>query len=87
MQMKRMSDFGSNKDGTINTDYCHHCYADGIIVERKISLEEKIAKNVALAHKFGMSRAKASKLAHLVLPQLKRWQKKKARKLESEERE
>ena len=87
MQMNRMSDFGSNKDGTINTDYCHQCYVDGIIIERNISLEEKIAKNVALAHKFGMSRAKASKLAHIVLPQLKRWQKKKAQKIEREERE
>ena len=83
--MKQMSDFGSNKDGSINTDYCHQCYEDGNIIERNISLEEKIAKNVALAHKFGMSRAQASKLAHMVLPQLKRWQKKKPAKKESRE--
>ena len=87
MQMKHMSDFGSNKDGSINTDYCYHCYEEGVFIDKKISLEEKIAKNVALAHKFGMSRAKASKLAQIVLPQLKRWQKKKAQKIESGEGE
>jgi len=80
MSMKRMSDFGSNQDGSINTDYCYHCYADGIFVDKNISLEEKIAKNIALAQKFGMSRIKASKLANSVLPQLKRWHKKKTLK-------
>ncbi|MFX0557892.1 zinc ribbon domain-containing protein [Maribacter sp. CXY002] len=39
-------DFGSNQDGTINTDYCHNCYVNGIFVDHGISLEEKIEKNI-----------------------------------------
>jgi len=37
-------DFGSNEDGTINTEYCHDCYIKGIFVERGVSLEEKIER-------------------------------------------
>lgn len=42
MPMYRLADFGSNEDGTINTDYCRSCYSRGIFVDRGMSLEEKI---------------------------------------------
>ena len=85
MHMKRMSDFGSNQDGSINTDYCQDCYNEGVFISKDISLEEKIAKNVALAQKFVLSRAKSSKLAQTVLPQLRRWNKKRKLKIKNED--
>jgi hypothetical protein len=44
-------DFGSNEDGTINTEYCHDCYVGGVFVERGVSLEEKIERNIPSAAK------------------------------------
>jgi hypothetical protein len=43
----KLADFGSNKDGIINTEYCRSCYSRGVFVDRGISLEEKIEKNIA----------------------------------------
>ena len=38
-------DFGSNKDGTINSDFCHNCYVHGEIVDHGVSLEKKVEKS------------------------------------------
>lgn len=73
MPMHHLSDFGTNEDGTVNTDYCHFCYLEGKFVDHGISLEEKIEKNIDKAHKMGMSREEATMMAHSTLPRLKRW--------------
>ncbi len=39
-------DFGTNKDGTINSEFCNNCYVAGEIVDHGISLEKKVEKNV-----------------------------------------
>lgn len=44
--MYHLIDFGSNEDGTINTEYCHDCYVGGIFVERGVPLEEKIERDM-----------------------------------------
>ena len=71
----QITGFGTYKDGSVNTDYCFECYQEGSFIEKKISLEQKIAQNIALAAKLGISRAKAIKELNLVLPNLKRWRK------------
>ncbi len=76
MSLKQFTDFGTYSDGSINTDYCYHCYQDGAFTDQNISLEEKIAKNIAVAQRLGISRAEAKKQAHVILPSLKRWRKK-----------
>jgi hypothetical protein len=73
MPMHHLSDFGSNQDGTVNTEYCHFCYLKGKFVDHGISLEEKIENNIDIAHKMGMSREEATIMAHETLPTLKRW--------------
>jgi len=40
-----------------------------------ISLEDKMAKNVKMAIKIGITKQKAEDLATSTLPKLKRWQK------------
>jgi hypothetical protein len=48
--MNHLTDFGYKKDGTINTDYCRSCYSRGVFVDRGISLEERIEKNLSENH-------------------------------------
>jgi len=73
MPMHQLADFGTNRDGTINTDYCHYCYLKGTFVDHGVTLEQKIEKNIAMAEKMGMPRGEATILAHSTLPTLKRW--------------
>jgi len=75
MGMKNMIDFGTDRDGSINTEYCHYCYEDGEFTDKGISLEEKMAKNINIAIKMGMSKVDASNLATKTLPVLRRWRK------------
>ena len=75
MPLLQFADFGTYADGSINTDYCYHCYQDGEFTDVEISLEQKIARNIAIATKLGISQKKAEKQAHSVLPRLKRWRK------------
>ena len=73
MPMLKKSDFGTNKDNSLNNEYCHYCFKRGTFTDSGITLEEKIRKNIALAEKTGMSGEEASKLAHSTIPKLKRW--------------
>ena len=73
MPMRHLSDFGTNKDGTVNTEYCHFCYQEGQFTDDGITLKEKMEKNIAIAEKMGMPREEATILAHTTLPKLKRW--------------
>lgn len=41
--MRKLSDFGSYKDGSINTEYCRYCYQHGEFTDKEPTLEEKIA--------------------------------------------
>lgn len=75
MPMNNMTDFGTDRDGSINTEYCHFCYEDGEFTDQGISLEEKMARNIRIAEKLGMSKTTASKLARNTLPKLRRWRK------------
>ncbi len=71
--MHHLADFDTNEDGTVNTEFCHHCYQKGQFIDHGITLEQKIEKNVAIAEKMGMSWEEATLLAHSTLPKLKRW--------------
>lgn len=72
MPMHHLSDFGTNIDGTINTEYCHFCYLQGKFVDHGITLEQKIEKNIAMQRKVSMPREEATILTHSTLPTLKR---------------
>ncbi len=57
--MHKLADFGTNKDSTINTEYCHFCYLQGKLVDHGIILEQKIEKNFTMSQKMGMPREEA----------------------------
>lgn len=73
MPIHHLADFGTNKDHTVNTEYCHFCYLDGKFTDQGISLAQKIEKNIFIAEQMGMPREEATILAHNTLPTLKRW--------------
>lgn len=73
MPMNKITDFGSNKNGSINKEYCHFCYKDGAFNDPGITMEEKIEKNIAIAEKMGMAREEAIALANATIPELRRW--------------
>ena len=73
MPMNQLSDFGTNKDDSINTEYCIYCYKKGDFTDPGITMEQKIAKNIRIAEKMGMPREDAIALANATIPKLKRW--------------
>jgi hypothetical protein len=76
MPMTRAADFGTNVDGSTNTEYCKFCYENGKFTDEGITMEEKIEKNVVIAKKMGWSEEKAREMANDIIPKLKRWKKK-----------
>ncbi|MDO1513884.1 zinc ribbon domain-containing protein [Maribacter confluentis] len=73
MPMHHLIDFGTNKDSTVNTDYCRFCFVKGKFVDHGITLEQKIEQNIAFAEKRGMRKEDATIMAHNTLPTLRRW--------------
>lgn len=64
--------FGTNADGTENTDYCGWCYRDGEFTAK--GLDEIIELNVPyLVEATGYSKEEAVSFMGAVLPTLKRW--------------
>ncbi|MBT8183213.1 MAG: zinc ribbon domain-containing protein [Eudoraea sp.] len=78
MPIRRLSDFGTRKDGSIHTEYCNFCFKRGEFTDPGISMEEKIKKNIAIARKMGISPEEAEIMAFSTIPRLKRWRKTRA---------
>jgi hypothetical protein len=45
MPMQKPEDFGTNRDGSQNSDYCVYCYKDGMFTQ-ECTMEEMIQHNV-----------------------------------------
>ncbi len=73
--MQKNEDFGTNKDGSKNEEYCNFCYKDGEFTDKGITMEKKINKNIVIAKRMGMSEEKAKEMAKNTIPKLKRWKK------------
>ena len=66
--------FGTNKDGSLNKDYCKYCFARGEFID-KVSMEEYIEMNIPFAAQAGMTPAEMRHHCETVFPTLKRWKK------------
>jgi hypothetical protein len=73
MPMKRDEDFGTNRDGSLNKEYCKFCYKEGQFTDEGITLEQKIAKNIMIAKEMGMPEEQARQIAENSIPKLKKW--------------
>ena len=76
--MHHLQDFGTNLDGTVNTEFCRHCYRKGQFFDRGLTLEQKIGKNIAWAGKRAMPPKQVRPSAH---PGLTTYKRRKAKKL------
>lgn len=63
---------GTNKDGSINNDYCKYCYMDGEFID-KVSMEEYIDMCSQFGEQAGMTNDEMRKLCTELFPTLKRW--------------
>jgi hypothetical protein len=75
MPFRKTEDFGTNDDGSKSEEYCFHCFQKGKFLDERITLQEKIDKNVKFGVQMGMSEEMARTMAGNILPKLKRWRK------------
>lgn len=80
MPMHAAEHFGTEADGTPNTDYCIYCYKEGAFTY-DCTMEELIEQcapfHEQIKHEDGSSytREEAVKMMRELFPQLKRWKK------------
>ena len=63
---------GTNKDGSINNDYCKYCYINGEFID-KVSMEEYIGMCSKYGEQAGMTNEEMQKHCEKLFPTLKRW--------------
>lgn len=76
MPLEQTDNLGTNKDKSMNYEYCKFCFQHGQFTDESITLEQKIQKNISIAKQMGIKEEEARQLAENILPKLKRWQKK-----------
>ncbi len=65
---------GTNKDGSINNDYCKYCYKDGFFID-DVSMEEYIEMCSKYGSQAGMTNEEMKEHCTKLFPSLKRWRK------------
>lgn len=72
MPLNNKEELGTNKDGTMNDDYCKYCYKDGEFID-DVSMEEYIEMCSKYGHQAGMTNDEMKKHCENLFPTLKRW--------------
>lgn len=68
--------YGTNRDGSANQEYCSICYKSGAFTNPNQTLPEMIQSSIEnMTADLNMPSGKASELANSFIPTLKRWQK------------
>ena len=63
---------GTNKDRSINIDYCKYCYLDGEFID-KVTMEEYIEMCSRYGSQAGMTTEEMREHCTKLFPTLKRW--------------
>ena len=73
MPMTKPEDFGTNADGSPNSEYCRYCFQNGEFTA-KMEMPEYIEMQIKIAvEKLGMTEDKAREMTEKTIPNLKRW--------------
>ena len=64
--------YGTNADGSKNSDYCIYCYKDGKFLQQ-VTMEEYIEMMVPFAGQANMTGEQMREYCKSVYPTLKRW--------------
>lgn len=73
--MQRPEDFGTNADGTRNTEYCHYCFQNGAFVNPNASVQDVVDLSVAAMKRMHMPDSLIDQTRQYI-PTLKRWRSK-----------
>lgn len=74
MPIEKQEQLGTNKDGSINNDYCKYCYNNGEFID-KVSMAEYIEMCSKYGSQAGMTNEEMKDYCTKVFPTLKRWKK------------
>ena len=66
--------YGTNADGSKNSDYCIYCYKDGEFLQN-VTMEKYIEMMIPFSAQAGMTPEQMRKFCEKVYPTLKRWKK------------
>lgn len=72
MPMTSDDQWGKNKDGSINHDYCKYCYDNGEFIH-DVTMEEFIEMCAQFADQAGMTKEQMKEYCTKLFPTLKRW--------------
>lgn len=74
MPMEKLDCFGTNTNGSMNDDYCCHCFYNGKFTTPEITMEEMIDLATSImVDKEKISEKKARQISQSFIPTLKRW--------------
>jgi hypothetical protein len=66
--------FGTNKDQSINHEYCKYCFLKGEFTQIDLTCDQMIKESANhMIKELKMPPSEAQKLANLFIPTLKRW--------------
>lgn len=65
---------GTNKDGSLNQDYCKYCYSNGEFVD-DVTMEDYIEMCSKYGEQAGMTNEEMKDYCTKIFPTLKRWSK------------
>jgi len=72
MPMEKPGDFGSNADGSKNSEYCHFCFEKGKFTDPNITKGQMIEKVAGIMKQMNMADSQIEKVKTFI-PMLKRW--------------
>ena len=72
MPLVSKEQLGTNKDNSINEDYCKYCFSQGEFID-KVSLEEYIEMCSKYGQQAGMTNKEMKEHCSKLFPTLKRW--------------
>lgn len=73
IEIKNIKQLGTNKDGSINNDYCKYCYENGEFID-KVTMEEYIEMCSQYGEQAGMTNEEMKEHCVKLFPTLKRWE-------------
>ena len=72
---EQFGNLGTNKDGSITSEYCIFCFADGKFTNPNQTLSEMIQSSIEnMTADLNMPIERATELANSFIPTLRRWQ-------------
>lgn len=72
MPISSNDELGTNKDGSINDDYCKYCYKEGEFIDN-VTMDEYIEMCSKYGKQAGMSNEEMKEYCTKLFPTLKRW--------------